>query len=308
MIAAAGFAAVPRLARAAGGDVSVAYAGSLVSVMEKSIGPAFAATGYAYKGEGKGSVALANLIRDGLRTPDVFISADPSVIDGLRGAAGKDTARWYASFAATRMVLGYSRKSKFADAFAAAATGKRPWYDVLQSPGLRTARTDPAQDPKGYRVLQLVQLAEGFYHQPGLSQKLLGDARNPEQVIPEEDALSRLDIGEVDAIWLYSTEALSRAIPFVEFPPQINLGDPQFAAAYARAVVEINGTKRTGAPILYALTVPTNAQNAAGGAAFVAFLLGDQGRALMQRAGLAPVKSIVGGDRNAIPLSLKGVL
>ena len=40
---------IPRTGRAASGDVSVAYAGSLVTAMEKSIGPAFAATGYGCK-------------------------------------------------------------------------------------------------------------------------------------------------------------------------------------------------------------------------------------------------------------------
>src|SRR5450759_2524646 len=41
--------------------VSVAYAGSLVNLMEKKVGPAFTqATGYPYQGEGKGSSALAN--------------------------------------------------------------------------------------------------------------------------------------------------------------------------------------------------------------------------------------------------------
>lgn len=57
--------------------VSVLYAGSLVNLMEKKVGPDFTqATGYPYEGEGKGSTALANEIKGHLRTPDIFISAD----------------------------------------------------------------------------------------------------------------------------------------------------------------------------------------------------------------------------------------
>src|SRR5215213_208006 len=59
-----------------GKKVFVMYAGSLVKIFEDVIGPAFQnETGYTYVGEGKGSVQVANLIRDGFRTPDIFVSA-----------------------------------------------------------------------------------------------------------------------------------------------------------------------------------------------------------------------------------------
>src|SRR5713226_997368 len=57
------------------GTVLVLYAGSLVATMENGLGPAFGRTlGYEFQGEGKGSLALANEIKDKLRQPDVFIS------------------------------------------------------------------------------------------------------------------------------------------------------------------------------------------------------------------------------------------
>ncbi len=60
--------------------VSVLYAGSLATVMENGLGPAFAkANPYEYQGEAQGSLGAARMIHDKLRTPDVFISADPSV-------------------------------------------------------------------------------------------------------------------------------------------------------------------------------------------------------------------------------------
>jgi hypothetical protein len=59
--------------------VSVLYAGSLGTVMEHGLGPVFTkATGIAYQGEAQGLVAGAQMIRGHLRTPDVFISVDPS--------------------------------------------------------------------------------------------------------------------------------------------------------------------------------------------------------------------------------------
>ena len=305
---AAAAAVVSRPARAAGTSVSVAYAGSLVTPMEKSIGPAFAATGHAYMGEGKGSTVIANLIREGLRTPDVFISADTAAIESLRGPAGHAAARWYATFASTRMQIAYSAKSKYAADFAAAARGVKAWYEVLQQPGVSVARSDPAQDPKGYRVLLVMQLAERFYKQPGLQAKLLGEDRNAEQIVPEEDALARLQTGEVDALWAYSTESIARKLDVVELPPEINLGEPKFAALYSGATVTVGATTHRGALSVYALTIPVNARNPEGGAAFVAFVLGAQGKALLARAGLKPLAPVLSGDRTAVPRALAALL
>jgi len=60
-----------------GGTVQVLYAGSLGAVLEKSVGPEFEkSSGFTYQGEGQGSLGAAKMISDGLRSPDVFISAD----------------------------------------------------------------------------------------------------------------------------------------------------------------------------------------------------------------------------------------
>src|SRR5438093_9478551 len=59
------------------GHVSVMYAGSLVRTMEDYLGPSFHnQTGYNIVGEGKGSIQISNLIIDGFRKPDIFVSAD----------------------------------------------------------------------------------------------------------------------------------------------------------------------------------------------------------------------------------------
>ena len=72
------------------GTVSVLYAGSLGAVMEKGLAPAAErTTGHGIQGEGHGSVAAARMIRDRLRTPDVFVSADPAVnVRRYRARAG----------------------------------------------------------------------------------------------------------------------------------------------------------------------------------------------------------------------------
>jgi molybdate/tungstate transport system substrate-binding protein len=304
--------------------VNVLYAGSLVTVMERVVVPFAASRGLDVRGEGKGSVALANLIRSGLRSPDVFISADPAVLDSLMGPANGDLVAWYATFGTTRLVIGYSSASPLAPDFVEVARGRRPLVDVLLQPGLRLGRTDPALDPKGYRTIIAAELLERIARRPGFAAKLLGDDRNPNQILPEETLLARLESGDLDAAFLYATESVARGVPAVELPRAANLGDPAEAKMYATVSVTIDGKKRVGAPAAYALTIPnrsgrpTSPKPASSGAAtqsrpesnaatqFVALLLSPEGRAALTKSGMTMLPHVqLVGDRAAVPSSLR---
>ena len=59
----------------AAGSADVAYAGSLLKLNEDIIGPAFtSATGIPYQGHGAGALGLAQQIKAGELTPNVFES------------------------------------------------------------------------------------------------------------------------------------------------------------------------------------------------------------------------------------------
>ena len=76
--------------------VNVLYAGSLVNLMERSVGPAFEKeTGLHFQGYAAGSNKIANEIKGKLRRGDVFISASPKVNTSLMGAANGDHVAWY---------------------------------------------------------------------------------------------------------------------------------------------------------------------------------------------------------------------
>jgi len=108
--------------------VNVLYAGSLVNLMERSIGPAFEkATGQHFRGYAAGSNKIANEIKGKLRRGDVFISASPTVNSSLMGEANGDHVSWYVTFAESPLMIGYNPKSKFAADFKT-----KRWDQVLQ--------------------------------------------------------------------------------------------------------------------------------------------------------------------------------
>lgn len=264
-------------AASAAGTVNVLYAGSLVNVMERSVGPAFAkASGEQFHGYAGGSNKVANEIRGGLRRGDIFISASPKVDDNLMGAANGDWVRWYILFAESPLVIGYNTSSRFAADFKT-----KPWYEVLLEPGIKIGRTDPKLDPKGAFTVELMQRAEQFYHQPGLAQRVLGAPDNPAQVLPEEVLVGRFQSGELDAAFFYSTEAADTKMTTVKAPSEI---EPK-----AR----------------YTLSILNNSPNPAGAERFVLFLLGSEGQALLQKHGLDSVKPTVSGDAQAIPAAIQ---
>ncbi len=264
----------------AGTPVNVLYAGSLVDVMEHGIGPAFdTASGDRFRGYAGGSKLLANQIRSGLRAADVFISAVPSVNRRLMGPGAAESVRWYAVFAQSPLVIGYDASSRYAHSFAT-----MPWYRVLQQPGIRIGRTDPQLDPKGELTLRLMQRAEQRYRLPGLAQRVLGDPENPAQVLPEEVLVGRLQSGQVDAGFFYSTETAAAHIPTVRLP------------------VSLAPTAR------YTVTILQGAPHPAAARAFVRFLLGPAGRKRLERSGLQLRTPALQGDPQAVPTELRRLL
>ncbi|MBI2911830.1 MAG: extracellular solute-binding protein [Chloroflexi bacterium] len=297
--------------RDGGRTVSVLYAGSLVGLQEKVIGPAFQrATGLGYRGEGNGSVAAALAIRDGLRTPDVFISADPAVNETeLMGPANGALVDWYLTFATTRLVIAYNLRGRFAAELERARAGDTPWHEPLSRPGFRFGRTDPHLDPKGYRTLIMADLAEAYYSLQGLRARLMGEATNPAQLFFEPQLLIALEAGQLDAIAAYALETADRGLPWIELPPEINLGDPAHADRYQTAAfTQRNGTVRRGSPVVFTITIPRAAPNPDAAQAFVRFLLSPEGRALHRGRGLEPSPILAGGNRAAVPPRLSDLV
>jgi molybdate/tungstate transport system substrate-binding protein len=288
--------------------ISIAHAGSLNNVLTRGLGPAYTRlSGHGWTNIAGPAVGLANQIRTGAIAPDVYLSADAEVNHYLMGPEHGDLVRWFAVVAGTRMVLAYSPKSRFRAELDAAAAGHRPWFEPLQLPGFVFRRSDPRNDPGGYRTVFVFQLAERFYNLPGLRQQILGGNDNEEQLGMR--SFQHLADGTVDAMMLYVTAARDLALPYIQLPDAIDLSNPALAAQYRTAhYTNPLGQTFHGTPAVYSLTIPTVAQDPAGAAAFAAFALSDAGRAIFQQHGFLEADALFGGDHAAVPNVLQPLI
>src|SRR5215210_144004 len=289
------------------GDVNVMYAATLVGTFERHVGPAFSQlTGFKFLGEGKGSIAIANLIKDKTRQPDIFVSADTTVNNTLQGPANGDYVSWWVPFATTELVIAWSPKSRLAPAFVAAKAGQRTWESALLEPGMRFGRTDPEIDPKGYRTVFMFELDQQLTGDRTLSQKILGEPVNLPQLFLEEQLVARLQAGELDAGAFYEVEAIEAGLPYLTVPKEIHQGDISLADYYATATyTNRNGTKYVGSPIVYTVTIPSTVRNRQGALAFAQYLLTEPGQVELSAQGLVKAQPKLAGDASALPVELR---
>jgi molybdate/tungstate transport system substrate-binding protein len=302
-------------------QVFVMYAASLLKTFKDSVGPLFQKeTGYTFEGEARGSVQAANMIIDGLRRPDVFVSAGtiPIIklingsISNSNGDVGKSTtnlAEWLVKFASAEMVVAYSPTSHFYTDLEKARTGEIPWYKVLSKQGFKFGRTDPELDPKGYYAIITAKLSNIYYNDSTIKQRTLGDDRNSKQIFPEEILKTILEQGQLDAVAAYKHEAIARGLPYITLPPEINLGNPMFSDFYRRAFYTLGtGQVVFGEPIYFSVTIPQTAKNPDGAISFVSFLLSTRSKYILESQGLNYIKPVIKGKTDNVPSSIRNLI
>ena len=252
--------------------------------------------------EGTGSATAIRKVTELHREGGVIASSDYSLIPQLMFPQYAD---WYIVFAANRMGIAYTDRSQFADEIDGGN-----WYQILQREGVRYGRSDPDQDPCGYRTLMVWQLAEAYYGIPGLYDKLYG--AEGELMRPKEvDLIALLESGDLDYAFEYSSVAAQHGLNYVALPPEINLSDEEFSDFYAAAEVEVAGREpgttitKKGKPIVYGVTIPSNFPNQELAIAWVDFLLSAEGMAIMEANGQPPVIPAVTNDKSKLPDKLR---
>jgi molybdate/tungstate transport system substrate-binding protein len=262
------------------GILSVMNAASITRPMRAVLDSFAARTGAKYELEPGASLEIARRLTELHRTPDVVLLADAEVFPQL---LMPQYVRWYALFARNRIVLAYTASSR-----GAARINGENWRTVITQPGVEVGRADPNTDPSGYRTLLTMQLAEQHYGERGLFARLLAAA--PERNIRprEADQVALLQAHELDYIWTYQNLAENDGLKFVKLPDEIDLGNPADSVTYSRVETRVVGRRRgdtltmRGAPILFALTIPVQAENRALAERFVEYMFSADGRRVLR--------------------------
>jgi molybdate/tungstate transport system substrate-binding protein len=252
--------------------------------------------------EAAGSATTIRKVTELHKECGVVGSADYTLIPELMFP---DYTDWYMIFASNQMCIVYTEKSQFADEI-----NSDNWYEILQRDGVTYGRSDPDQDPCGYRTLLVWQLAERHYSVPGLYDSLYngpGDLMRPK----ETDLLALLESGDLDYAFEYTSLAAQHNLKSVKLPTEINLSDENFKDFYGQAEVEIAGKEPgetiivKGKPIVYGVTIPSNFERMELALAWVDFLMGSEGVSIMEANGQPAVVPAITNDASKLPETLK---
>ncbi|MGH8127175.1 MAG: extracellular solute-binding protein [Gammaproteobacteria bacterium] len=245
-----------------------------------------------------GSVMMARRIADLHQHADVYAAADYTVIPKILGKAGY--ASWFIGFTSNAVTLAYTPRSR-----GAKRINSRNWYRIVSQPGVVIGRSNPNTDPSGYQFLQMLSLASGYYHEPDLKQKVLKNAPKDAMRNTETSLTSALQLGQIDYLAIYTSSALSHHLEYLHLPADIDLSKPSKSALYARGRAMTAKGVLHGKPIIYAVTIPSSADNRTWAVEYVRFLIGPQGRKILARSGFKPLRHPWSHDLSKVPAALK---
>jgi len=158
------------------------------------------------------------MIDEGQRDPDIVSVADVALFDGALSPS------WHSVFASNSVVIAYNPETAGGERLAEAGTER--WYEPMVDGEVTIGRTDPDQDPLGYRALFMLELASRYYDDASdLRERVL----ERDQIYPETSLISQFETGSIDAAIAYRNMAVEREYEYIELPARIDLSDPQYA-------------------------------------------------------------------------------
>jgi molybdate/tungstate transport system substrate-binding protein len=186
----------------------------------------------------------------------------------------------------------------------------------------------------------MLQLAEKYYDMPDLFENLVQShsaisvtqndhnftIKAPENLKPDEtimirpkevDLMSQLETGELDYLIIYRSvvyQHRNSGVDFLILPDDIDLSNPSLATDYDNVSLlqysdkPDKGKIITARPVVYGITIPTNAEHTNEAEKFIEMLLGDIGQEIFNDNGQPPITPARANDINKLPDRLKNLV
>ena len=272
--------------------------------------------------EPAGSVQCIRKIIDIGKRADVLAIADYSLIPEMM----MNYTDWYLRFAKNKIVIAFTDKSRYADEI-----NSRSWFQILRRSNVRWGFSNPNMDPCGYRSLWVIQLAELEYGDSRIFEDLVeknSAIRMNEEagiytcVVPENlkpnpnrlvirdksvELVVLLESGGLDYAFEYLSVAVQYGLRYVELPESIDLSGKEHADVekYSRMRALLRGGNLTATPIHYGVTVPRNAAHPELAAAFIKYMIDEEGRRIFKEMGQPPIHPALASNFDKIPEILR---
>ncbi len=276
-----------------------------------------------------GSGDLISQITQLNKTPNIMASADYGLIDK---SLMPDFATWNLKYAKNEMVIAYTDKSTNASQI-----NSDNWYQILAQDDVKFGITDPNSAPAGYRAVMMIQLANSYYNNTTIFDDLITSntaitskengtgfvISSPSNLNPSDkvqsrpnvrDTLTLLQSGSVDYAFVYKSDAQQAGgdIKYLELPDELKLSNTSFESTYKEIkLVQFsdesgNKTKTiTLTPIVYGITILTNAPEKDLAIEFMELLLSNEGQTISQNNYIDPIApAIPTADSTGIPSQL----
>lgn len=284
-----------------------------------------------------GSIQVMRHVTDLHEKIDVVATADVSLIPMLMYSTvdeetGNPYADWFIHFATNKLSIAYTKSSKYAGEI-----NETNWYEILSRPDVRVGLADPRFDASGYRALMVFGLANSFYRDPKIFARMFNGRFNPRVTLFQDDDLAMITVpeivdtvpnsglivrgasvellallesGDLDYAFEYESVIQQHGLSLYSLPDELNLGYEKMDYGNIEVLLDFQRFAKVkpvfrGEQIGYGITIPTNSDHFNEAALFIAFLLGPQGRAIMQENQQPVFDKPMGVDYDLIPINLQ---
>ena len=210
------------------------------------------------------------------READVVLSADAELIDDL---LMPDATSFNVLFAQNGLVIAYNADSPLATELQHGT----PWQKALSRGDWRIGIANPETAPVGYRALLALRLNDTVAARELRLGGTIAAALRPEWQRPDvTKLLAPLQAGDLDAAFVYRSEALQHGLPYVTLDKRIDFSNATHQALYASATILLPESKAVvrGNTAWYGVTIPFNARRPNLARLFVNHLLSEAGRSI----------------------------